>query len=365
MLAGVVAFDFRINVTVDLQDVGPTVVVVVDKTAAPRDILIVDADAGREGDVGEGAVAVVVIEVAGVVGEICLENIEPAVAIVVGDADAHAGLLVAVFAVGDARDDSNIGERAVVIVAEQNARLRIDGDVDVGPAVVVEIVGDRGDRVARARLEDAGFFGDVGESAVAVVVIEDVGVAGQARAGRTSSGMPFHWHTAARRFRRRGFGIELDVVADEKIEIAVAIVVDPGAAGAPADLFFVEAGFLRDVGECAVAVVVKQNVVAPEAAEEIVPAVVVVVADADAGLPAGAREAGFRGDVGEGSVAIIFVEMRGRLFAGFPIRVEARAVGQINVEPAVVVVVEKGEAAAFGFDDVVFVIDAAPDVGRG
>jgi len=82
--------------------------------------------------------------------------------------------------------------------------------------------------------------------------------------------------------------------------------------------------------------------VAPEAAEEIVPAVVVVVADADASLPAGAREAGFRGDIGERAVAIIFVEMRGRLFAGFPICVEARAVGEVNVEPAVVVVVEKG-----------------------
>ncbi len=125
----------------------------------------------------------------------------------------------------------------------------------------------------------------------------------------------------------------------------------------------IEAGFLRDVGERAVAVVVKQNVVSPEAAEEIVPAVVVVIADADAGLPAGAREAGFFGDVGESSVAIIFVEMRGRCLAGRPVRVETRAVGEINVEPAVVVVIEKGEAAAFGFDDVALVIDSAPDIG--
>ena len=84
-------------------------------------------------------------------------------------------------------------------------------------------------------------------------------------------------------------GIELDVIADEEIEMAVAIVVEEGAAGAPAHAFVVNAGLASDVGECAVAVVVKQNVVSPEAAEQIVPAVVVVVADANAGLPAGAR----------------------------------------------------------------------------
>ena len=145
--------------------------------------------------------------------------------------------------------------------------------------------------------------------------------------------------------------------------MAVAIVVEQGAAGSPAELFVVDAGFAGDVGESAVAVVVKQDVVSPEAAEQIVPAVVVVVADADAGLPAGARQAGFFGDVGEGAVAIVFVEMRSRRLAGRPVGVEARAVGEINVEPAVVVVIEKGQAAALGFDDVALVIDRAPDVG--
>ena len=48
---------------------------------------------------------------------------------------------------------------------------------------------------------------------------------------------------------------------------------------------------------------------------------------------------------------------------GGPFLVEARSVGQINVEPAVVVVIEKSEAAALGFDDVALVIGASPDVG--
>ena len=205
------------------------------------------------------------------------------------------------------------------------------------------------------------FRGNIGERAVTVVVKENVGIAGKsARAAHRGNAFPLA--DGRRGWRRRVFRIELDVIADEKIEKAVAVVVEPRAAGAPANFFVVDTRFSRDVAKCSVAIVVKQNVVAPEAAEEIVPAVVVVVAHADSGLPAGAGESGFFGDVGERSVAIVFVQVRRRSFARGPVRVEARSVRQIDIEPAVVVVIEKGETAAFGFDDVVLVIDAAPNV---
>src|SRR5205809_6789792 len=54
---------------------------------------------------------------------------------------------------------------------------------------------------------------------------------------------------------------------------------------------------------------------------------------------------------------------RGRLSCG-PCGVEARAVGEVDIEPAIVVVVEESESAAFGFDDVALVFGIAPDVGR-
>src|SRR5207244_555849 len=98
----------------------PAVVIVIEEGTTPRDILIVDADAGSESDIGERAVAIVVIEVAGVVGEICFENVEPAVAIVVGDGNAHAGLLVAVVAVGATGERGNVRECAVVIVLKKH-----------------------------------------------------------------------------------------------------------------------------------------------------------------------------------------------------------------------------------------------------
>ena len=45
-------------------------------------------------------------------------------------------------------------------------------------------------------------------------------------------------------------------------------------------------------------------------------------------------------------------------------RIEPIAIGEIDVEPAIVVVVEKGDPASFGLDDETFVLDPAPDVGN-
>ncbi len=116
------------------------------------------------------------------------------------------------------------------------------------------------------------------------------------------------------------------------------------------------------IGECAVAVVAEENVVSPERAKEVVPTVVVVIADADAGLPAAAAEARFCGHVGKRSVAIVAIKLSGRRLAFRPGGKQARAVGEINIEPAVLIVIEKSNAAAFGLDDVLLVVDPAPDI---
>src|SRR6266704_1847201 len=350
--------------SIDLQDVRPTVIVVVKEAATPSDVLVVDAHSRGKSDVTESAVAVVVIEVAGIVGEVGLENVKPSVAVIIGDRDAHSGLFVAILAVRAAGDHGDIRERSIVIVVKENAGFGIHGDINIGPAIIIKIIGDRGDGIPRPGLEDSRLRADVGKGAVAVVVEENVGVAGSTtRAAHDGDAFPLALGGLG--LGGSFFRVELDVIADEKIEAAVAVVIEPGTAGAPADLFVVDAGFAGDIGKGAVAVVVKEDVVSPEAAEEVVPAVVVVVADANAGLPAGAGEAGFFGDVGEGAVAIVFVKMGGWGFAGGPVGIEASSIGEIDVQPAVMVVVEKGKAAALGFNNVFFVIEAAPNIGGG
>src|SRR5881392_967617 len=51
-----------------------------------------------------------------------------------------------------------------------------------------------------------------------------------------------------------------------------------------------------------------------------------------------------------------------RRSSGRPFCIEAAAVGEINVQPAIVVVIEKGYSAPLRFDDEAFVFGAAPDI---
>ena len=95
---------------------------------------------------------------------------------------------------------------------------------------------------------------------------------------------------ARARFRHRsGREVDIDIVGDEEVELAVAIVIDERAASVPAFAVSGDAGLLADVGEGAVAVVVIENVFAEVADEQIVVAVIVVVADADTLSPARVR----------------------------------------------------------------------------
>ena len=78
------------------------------------------------------------------------------------------------------------------------------------------------------------FCADVGEGAVAVVVEQNVVAA--LEAGRTAGDEHTLVETGAGFGERRGLGVEVDVIGDEEIEMAVAVVVDKGAAGVPAAL---------------------------------------------------------------------------------------------------------------------------------
>src|SRR5215472_16541775 len=125
---------------VDLHQIGPAVVVVIDESAAPRYIVAIGSNSRGKRHTDKSPVLVVVVEIAGIVGKIRLKNVKPPVTVIIGDSHAHASLLVTVLAIGAARGHTNVSECPVVIVAEKNARLRVDRNVDIGPTVVVEVV---------------------------------------------------------------------------------------------------------------------------------------------------------------------------------------------------------------------------------
>src|SRR5581483_3226945 len=130
----------------------------------------------------------------------------------------------------------------------------------------------------------------------------------------------------------------------------VPVIVEESAAGVPPPFAVAriggDAGLLRHVGESAVAVVVPQHAVTPVSDEQVVPAVVVEVAGADALPPTGVRHARLHRDIGKGPVAVVLIEAADGRPARRPLRLEARPVDEEDVEPPVVVVINKGTAAA-------------------
>jgi len=116
-----------------------------------------------------------------------------------------------------------------------------------------------------------------------------------------------------------------------------------------------DAGFFGDVGEGAIAVVVVENDGIPVGDVDVFVAIVVVIADGDAHGEAFAGDAGLRGDIGEGAVAIVAVEMIGGIGAiGVGVigdAFEITATENVEVEQAVVVVVEPNASGACGFKD--------------
>ncbi len=193
---------------------------------------------------------------------------------------------------------------------------------------------------------DAGFFADVGEGAVAIVVEEiaglgavDIGFAVPAFAG---DGVAAEFIF--------GF-VEIDEAADEEVEAAVVVIIEPDGAAAPAGSG--DAGFGGDVGESAVAIIVIENAAGILRDVEIGEAVGVVIADGDAHAVGVSGHAGFFGDVGEGAVAIIAIERVAQRLRR-SVEIAGAAVDEVDVHPAVVVVIEEAAAGADGFGEIPF-----------
>ncbi len=127
----------------------------VEEADAPPEPSGVDADAARKRPILAEPVAGVGVQRRRVAREVGLEDVGRAVAIVVADGEAHAGLRFPVLAVGAARTNRDVLERAVVAVAIQRARVRVVGDVDIRPPIVVEVERADAEAVGARRARDA------------------------------------------------------------------------------------------------------------------------------------------------------------------------------------------------------------------
>src|SRR5258708_35695650 len=104
---------------------------------------------------------------------------------------------------------------------------------------------DGGDGIARAGLPDPCLLGDVGKSPIAVIVIKNVGVTGKA-AGAAHDRESFPLAKYIVDTLRR---VKLDVIAHEKVEIRIAIVVEKNAASSPPNPNLVKTGPACGIGK--------------------------------------------------------------------------------------------------------------------
>ena len=138
----------------------------------------------------------------------------------------------------------------------------------------------------------------------------------------------------------------IDEAADEQIEPAIIVVVEPDGAGSPSRCG--DACFCCDIGKRTIPVVVIKDAVWILRKVDVRKAIAIVVADGNSHAIGIARYTGFLRDIGERAIAIIVVQRITQRLRRL-IEIARSAVHQIDIHPAVVVVVEKGAAGAHGF----------------
>src|SRR5580692_422336 len=265
----------------------------------------------------------------------------------IGGIRAHAGFELAVDAHGYSRRISDLAKSAVAIVAEQEVRHGVVGDENVLPAVVIVIEGDYAEAVARF-LPESGAVASVGESAIAVVMVQgwrlamiNVRMAITPQSGTFAAAVEIV-------FRR-----PVDVVGNHQVQFAVVVVIEPRGAGTPlADVSY--SGLRCHVGKCAIPVVVIEDASSVAEHEEVRESVVVVVADRDAHTKqAFSTNPGAFRNIAKGAVAVVLIQgapqwpPRGIQARGGPIR-------KIDIRQTILVVIDPPTTRTHRFNQILF-----------
>ena len=246
-------------------------------------------------------------------------------------------------------------------VQKQKILHRVVGDEQIHPAVVVDVRGDDPKALAGGAC-DIGSPLDPSEGSVSIVVVKEIGRAFE----DARNTIIVHARPAVVAKEVVGFSV-IDIAADEQVQAAVIIVVEPDGAGCPTRRF--HTGAFGDIGKGAVTVVAVKNAVTVGGHEEIGPTVVVVVPDHHPHPERAACYTRRFGDIGKGAVAVVAVERIAQRLGRF-VEIAGAAVDQVDVHPAVVVVIEKRTARAYRLGQVtlgrhgIFVHPGNPARGR-
>src|SRR5262249_25657675 len=136
------------------------------------------------------------------------------------------------------------------------------------------------------------------------------------------------------------------ILANKQVQPPVVVVIEPGSARAPPRRSHPR--FRRNIGKCTIAIVVIQDAARVLRDVEIRKSIAVVIAYSNTHAIRVSRHTGLGGHVGESAVPVVVVKgIAQRLFRGE--KVALPAVDQIDIHPAVVVVVDESAAGTHGF----------------
>src|SRR5439155_4154410 len=230
------------------------------------------------------------------------EEIEPAVIVVVAQGNAHSSHHASTSGQTHPGDRSNLIELAVALVVVKKRVQSIVGHEQIGPAVVVVVSRPHG-KILALRIVDSHGLRYVCESAIAVVVVENVGSTfvsgrGTTRAHAANDAVP------------RTIRPYVDVAPNVEIEPAVAVVIKKSGAGMKERPEFRSrhAGLVGNICERTVAVVVIENVSTVLSDVKIGKSVVVVITPNATEAVARAGNSRCFGNICEGAIPIVSIK---------------------------------------------------------
>src|SRR5207248_3941101 len=104
--------------------------------------------------------------------EVSLDDMQVAVEPEIADGEPHAGLLHPIFTQSHSALYALFAESSVAIIAKEQTRRRIAGDINIRPAVVIEIRGHGGQAIASLGLADTGCGRDISKGPIAIIAIQ-------------------------------------------------------------------------------------------------------------------------------------------------------------------------------------------------
>ena len=143
--------------------------------------------------------------------------------------------------------------------------------------------------------------------------------------------------------------VDLEVAGNEKVQPPVAVIIPECRAGRPSPNG--HARLFGDVGERAVMVVVIEAVLPEIGHVEVGPAVVVVVGNCASHPPSPVCDTRAFGYICKCSIMIVMKQSCARRLGLARKRIISRAVHQVDIEPAVVVVVDQAHARPLRLQD--------------